>query len=69
MPLWRCAGANNKDGLRLSVIEGGGAEGALAGIRGCGRGAHKTKQATTKHLALLASLGMSGLSVHMAEVE
>ena len=31
--------------------------------------AHKTKQETTKHLALLASLGMSGLSVHMAEVE
>merc|ERR1712021_258142 len=29
----------------------------------------KTKLATTKHLALLASLGMSGLSVHMAYVE
>ena len=28
--------------------------------------AHKTKQATRKHLALLASLGKFGLSEHMA---
>ena len=28
-------------------------------------GAHKTKQAVTKHLALLAALGKLGLSEHM----
>ena len=33
-------------------------------------GAHKTKQAVTKHLALLAALGKLGLSEHMVlEVE
>ena len=35
-----------------------------------GWAAHKTKQAMTKHLALLASLGKLGLSEHMVlEVE
>ena len=38
-----------------------------AGGSGDERGqAHKTKQATRKHLALLASLGKFGLSEHMA---
>ena len=37
------------------------------GCRVCAAGwaAHKTKQAMTKHLALLASLGKLGLSEHM----
>ena len=42
------------------------------GCRVCAAGwaAHKTKQAMTKHLALLASLGKLGLSEHMVlEVE
>jgi hypothetical protein len=41
----------------------------LTGIRARGRGAHKTRQATAKHLALLASLGMLGLSEHMVQVD
>ena len=41
----------------------------LTGIRARGRGAHKTRQTTAKHLALLASLGMLGLSEHMVQVD
>ena len=41
----------------------------LTGIRARGRAAHKTKQEMTKHLALLASLGMLGLSEHMIPVD
>jgi len=33
-----------------------------------GSAAHKTKQAMTKHLALLASLGKLGLSEHIVVV-
>ena len=40
------------------------AEVELPRVRG-GWAAHKTKQAMTKHLALLASLGKLGLSEHM----
>ena len=32
-------------------------------------GSHKTKQEMTKHLALLASLGSSGLSEHIGDLE
>ena len=50
------------EGQRLGR-EGGGGGGSRARVR---RGsAHKMKQATAKHLALLASLGRLGLSEHM----
>jgi hypothetical protein len=56
-----------KMALPLYVIEGarGGGVDGDEGAGGGRGGAHKTKQATTKHLALLASLGRLGLSEHM----
>ena len=48
------------EGQRLGREGGGGAGQGQAGVR-----AHKMKQATAKHLALLASLGRLGLSEHM----
>ena len=41
----------------------------LTGMGARGRGAHKTKQEMTKHLALLASLGRLGLSEHMVQLD
>ena len=42
---------------------------STVGMRARGRAAHKTKQEMTKHLALLASLGMLGMSEHMVQVD
>ena len=70
---WPCAvcDAHEDRSCRIPVWyrERACAEVELPRVRG-GWAAHKTKQAMTKHLALLASLGKLGLSEHMVlEVE
>ena len=61
MPLWRCAGANNKDGLRLSVIEGGGRGGRGDGDTRVRQGGAQDKAGNDEALGLVGLLGHVGV--------